>query len=200
MKANLFYFFIICSLLTVSCVTTDYVFENTTQTTGVDFTKGKWLLHTIEAPYEIEEQLNKLSFEDFTDILNDRIVSSNDAKKILLPRAVRLSPSKNELKNLKLGTDFDYFINIKAKNIINDLNSISLTNHNYRNNETTKNEVVLEIYDLNNATIIYTQKVIASIKIPEESNSDVHFSKSSNAMIIRAYKKLMKDLNKKSIK
>ena len=101
---------------------------------------------------------------------------------------------------MKIGTNFDYIINLKASNLKQDFDSVSLTNHKFQNGEINSNEVIIEIYDLSLLEIIYNQKVIGSASIPENSSSDVHFSKSSNSLILGAYKKLMKELKNKSIK
>jgi hypothetical protein len=199
MKKSIFLltFYFLCT----SCSSTNYIYENKTQRIGVNFREGRWLLNEIDAPYGVEKKLNEIALQDFTSLLANRVIRIADAKDILLERKTALNPNTKDLKNLKIGTNFDYFINIKARNTKNNLGVISLTNHNYKDsNETNNNEVVLEIYDLNRLEIIFSQKVIASSKILENSSSDVHFTKSSNAIIIKSYKKLIKDLSKKSIK
>ena len=199
MKKIIFLFFFITFLF--SCSSTNYVFKNKAQATGVDFRTGKWLLNEIDAPYSLEKKLNDQVFEDFQLLLNERVTKVSNAKGLLLVRNILMQPNKNTLKDIKTGTNFDYFINIKAKNNKNDLNSMSVTNHRYRdNNETNNNEVELEIYDLNTLEIIFSQKVVASTGISEGSNSDVHFSKTSNTILLKAYKKLNKKLLKTSIK
>ncbi len=198
MKKNVL--LIIVTFLFIGCVSTNYIFEDKTQRTGVDFRNGKWLLNEVEAPSNIESKLNEAATKDFKEFLNDRLTHISNAKGILIKRKTSLNPNKNDLKELKIGTGFDYFINIKANYLKNEIGIISLTNHNHISNEKTTNDVVLEIYDLNSLEIIYSQKVIATTKIPENTKSDVHFSNSSNGMITKAYKKLIKDLSKKSIK
>uniref|UniRef100_UPI00404A14FC hypothetical protein n=1 Tax=Flavobacterium sp. TaxID=239 RepID=UPI00404A14FC len=193
-------FLTLLSFLLTGCVSTNYVFKNKTQQIGVDFRNGKWLLNEVDAPYNIEKKLNETAIEDFKILTEDKVTAISQAKDILIKRKVLLNPNKNDLKDLKTGTNYDYFINIKAKNLKNEIGIVSLTNHKYLNNETNSNEVVLEIYDLNNLEIIYSQKVIASSRIPENSTSDVHFSNTSNGMLTKAYKKIIKDLSKKSIK
>ena len=194
-------FLLVFTALLVSCSSTNYVFENKAQNTGVDFRNGKWLLNEIDAPFSLEKKLNDRVYEDFQLILNERLTKVSYAKGLLLARNIQLQPNKNTLKDIKKGTNFDYFINIKAKNAKSDLGTISLTNHNYKNSdETNINEVELEVYDLNTLEIIFSQKVVASSRISEESNSDVHFSKTSNIILLKAYKKLKKKLIKTSIK
>lgn len=195
--------FLIIALLAISfqsCSLPNYYFENNTQNFGVDFTNGKWLLNKIDAPLWVEDRLKEQVYDDFTALLGNRLLKIEDAKELLLPKKISLQPNKKELKELKIGTNLDFIINIKASNLENDFNGISLTNHKFQKGETNSNEVILEIYDLSLLEIIYSQKVIGSASISENSSSDVNFSKSSNSLILGAYKKLMKDLKKKSIK
>lgn len=183
-----------------SCSVPHYYFENKTQNFGVDFTNGKWLLNKIDAPLQVEDRLKEDVFADFYDLVGNRLVKIEEESGLLLPKNIPLQPTKETLKELKIGTNFDFIINIKASNLENDFNGISLTNHRFQNGETNSNEVILEIYDLSLLQIIYSQKVVGSASIPENSSSDINFSKSSNLLILGAYKKLMKELNKKSIK
>lgn len=183
-----------------SCSVPNYYMVNQSQHFGVDFTNGKWLLNKIDAPLNVQDKFKEKVYDDFNALLGDRLLKIEEAKGLLLPKKIPLQPTKEVVKELKIGTNFDYIINIKAATLENDFDGISISNRKFRNNETNSNEVILEIYDLSLLQIIYSQKVIGSASIPENSSSDVHFSKSSNSLILGAYKKLMKELKKKSIK
>lgn len=197
---RIFILFIVSSVLLCSCSFPHYYFENNAQNYGVDFTKGKWLLNKVDAPLRTEEKLKKSVQENFSALLGKRLINIEDAQGLLLPKKIPLQPSKEQLKELKIGTNFDFIINVKAVQLESDFNGVSLTNHKFQKGETNSNEVVLEIYDLSLLEIIYSQKVIGSASIPENSSSDVNFSKSSNSLILGAFKKLMKELKRKSIK
>jgi hypothetical protein len=185
--------------LFISCSFPNYIFENKAQRTGLDFSKGNWLLNEIEAPYGVNDKLTKLALKYFSENLQERFSYINTTKDLLLPRKINLSPNKNALKDLKTGTNFDYFINIKASHSKNEFESIDITPHKFNNGGQKKSIVIIEIYDLNLLEIIYSQKVIASINMPKDNN-DVHFSNSSNSLILGGYKKLINDIDKKSTK
>lgn len=193
-----FVFFVV-SVFAVSCSIPNYVFENKGQSTGVDFTTGKWLLNEVDAPSNVEDQLTALVLKDFKGFLNDRVIPINDAKGLLLPRKINVNPDKKTLEDLKKGTNFDFFINIKASKTKEDFGSVDLTPSRFNNGGMNQSEVLLEVYDLNIAEIIYSQRVIGSTELPQD-NQDVHVSKSSRSLLIGAYKKLIKDIEKKSIK
>lgn len=193
-----FILFIVSAFL-ISCTMPKYIFDNKGQSTGVDFRTGKWLLNEIDAPSNVEDQLTALALKDFKGFLNDRLVLVNEAKGLLLPRKIDVNPDKKALEDLKKGTNFDFFITIKASKIKEDFGSVDLTPSRFNNGGTNQSEVLLEIYDLNLAQIIYSQRVIGSTELSQD-NQDVHFSKSSRSLLIGAYKKLIKDIEKKSIK
>jgi hypothetical protein len=189
--------FIILLFCLISCSFPTYVFDNKAQTTGLNFSQGKWLLNEIDAPYNVNEKLKTLAVKDFSVNLNGRLSYIYEIEGLLLPRKIRLNPNKIDLSNLKKGTNFDFFINIKATNIKNDFGSLDITPHKLNHGGENTTEVILEIYDLNHLEIIYSQRVIASIGMPKD-NSDVHLSKSNNSLIIGAYKKIINDITKKS--
>jgi hypothetical protein len=191
--------FFVASTFIVSCSIPKYVFENKGQSTGVDFTTGKWLLNEVDAPSNVEDQLTALVLKDFKGFLNDRVIPINEAKGLLLPRKINVNPDKKTLEDLKKGTNFDFFINIKASKTKEDFGSVDLTPSRFNNGGMNQSEVLLEVYDLNIAEIIYSQRVIGSTELPQD-NQDVHVSKSSRSLLIGAYKKLIKDIEKKSIK
>lgn len=182
-----------------SCNIPNYYFERT-QNTGVDFRSGNWLLNEIEAPKGVIDALTKKSKKDFTSFLGERVQYIHDAKGILIGKKVNLNPSINQMKDLRNGTNYDYFINVKAGVLKEELGSLNVSNSKFNANEENRSQVIIEIYDLQNLQIIYSNKVIGSTKTPENSSSDVQFSKSSENLIIGGYNKLIKDLSKKSIK
>lgn len=193
------FFFLLFLLVISSCNIPNYYFERT-QNTGVDFRTGKWLLNEVDGPKKISEVLIKKSKKDFISFLGERVQYIHDTKGILIGKNVNLNPSVNQMKDLRNGTKYDYFINIKAGVLKEKLGSINVSNNNFNNDEENRSQVVIEIYDLQNLQIIYSNKVFGSTQTPQNSSSDVHFSKSSENLVIGCYKKLIKDLSKKSIK
>lgn len=54
---------------------------------------------------------------------------------------------------------------------------------------------ILEIYDLNSMETIYTRKVVGQVSIDEDDNEDFALVKSSNGIMIKSLKKILKKLN-----
>lgn len=197
MKKNILILFL--ALQFVSCAFPTYVSQDKRIQTGLDFHNGKWLLNTIEAPYFSDDKLTKTVIKDFTKHAKTNLYYAPKTKGLLLPPNIAFNPTKKEITDLKAGSNFDYFINIKAKVVKEQIGVIDFSTHNYPNKE-FRNEVlvVVEIYDLNNLEIIYSNTMNGSVQIVENSN-DFYMAKTTNGLILGAYKKIMKDINKKSI-
>jgi hypothetical protein len=208
-KALIFITFLIFFTLS-ACHSGHIYFKNSKINTGVDFSKGKWLLNTIDCPESTQEKLTAETLLFFNQYTKQRLFQISKVDGLLIPKSIPLNPNKNELKNLKLGTGFDYFINIKARKNKNDYGNFSL----YESADSSgKNEssVIVEIYDLNLQEIIYSKTAIGvSGKSAEllKSNTqksnklidNIEFYKNPNQLINGALKKIFKDLKKKSVK
>jgi hypothetical protein len=60
--------------------------------------------------------------------------------------------------------------------------------------------MLFEVYDLNGIAITYSKKVIGSVGIAENNNSDINFSKSTSKLVLGCLNKIIRDIEKKSIK
>lgn len=208
MKNHLFLiiFIFVCS----SCSMPGYILENRVQTTGLDFREGKWLLNEIDVPYSLSDELNKQIFTDFEKNLGNRLVRIRNTKGIILPNKMQFYPNKETLKTLKTGINgYDYFINIKAsikKNQLgemqfgeNQIGQIDIPPQRIITRGIKQAEIIIEIYDLNLLQTVYSQKAIGTINLPQ-NNGEVNFSTSVYGLIRGGYKRLIKDINNKSIK
>ncbi len=102
-----------------SCHIPKYTLE--TITPIVDFRVGKWLLNDIQSPNSIKPILKNTAFEKFSYFLNDRLYDLSNTNGIITPYFIPLNPNRELLNDLKNGTGFDYFINIKGQALKNEL-------------------------------------------------------------------------------
>ena len=94
---------------------------------SLDFRKGKWLLNNIESPKEVNYVLTKIAREKFSKILGERFSTLNEAKNILVPLLKNKNNlNKSILRDIKNGTDFDYFINIRANTNKNEIGGLQI--------------------------------------------------------------------------
>ncbi|MFV8344840.1 hypothetical protein [Flavobacterium sp. ZB4P13] len=192
-----------------SCKTSTYLLTNIDYKTGVDFTNGKWLLNQIDCPgYNVEKLTNEATIF-FKDNLNDRYFYRENVSGLLIPYQIPLNPNKQKLKELKIGTGFDYFINISSKKNKDEIGTIGLY-EDENSKGSNQSEVSLEIYDLNSQEIIYSQRAIGTASATKQKSvwetkksdkliDNISFHKSSNRLMIVSLKKILKDLKKKSI-
>ncbi len=196
MRNILLYMFFLS--ITSSCSFSKYYFENSEMETGLDFTKGKWILNTIEVPYEVQKTLSNLVFKDFSKKLNNRISYSSNVKEFMITPKIDLKENKSELGKIYKTTGYDFFIELKGQVIDDKLESLDITPSRFKNKEQNRVKVILTIYDLKSQLPVYSKTAIGSVETNE--SSDVNFSASVEMLIIGAYKKIMKDINSKSIK
>lgn len=207
---NLFLKLSIILFLVTSCAQKTYILTNTNYKTGVNFPKGKWLLNQLDCPKENLPKLTDLAKKFFEKNLNDRFFYRENVSGLLIPIQIPLGPSKQKLKELKEGTGFDFFINISSRKNKNDLGDLGLfENENSRGSN--QSEVSLEIYDLNIQEIIYSQRAVgtessAKTKSIWETNNksdklidNISFHKSPGRLMIGSLKRILNDLEKKSI-
>jgi hypothetical protein len=194
--------YVFCVLITLtSCQSSKYIFIDSTQKIGVDFTTGKWLLNEIECPEYSKDVLTTVATKNFKKKLKNRLFYINDVDGLLITRKINLKPNKTKLKELKDGTGFDFFINIVANKTHRDSGTDLYGN---------ESEVFLEIYDLNLQQIIYSKHVIGFTGQGEKSIfggsaagnavNNIPLYKSSTTLMEKSLKKILKDLKKSSIK
>ncbi|GAA4049733.1 hypothetical protein GCM10022388_14590 [Flavobacterium chungnamense] len=153
------------------------------------------MLGDIEADAEIKEEITKVSLNDFSEHLKNRITYYLDNKSLLIPQKINLKPNRTTILDLKKGTNYDFYINIKCEDERNDLTNFNVIDHAYYKKQMTFARVTIEVYDLNKGEITYSQSIIGSI----DEFSSVTF-KPKHKVIMGCYKKLINQINKKSIK
>lgn len=191
---------LLLSSLLFSCNLPSYVFTDNAVATGLDFREGKWLLNEIVDPTTSRSTAKNLVVKKLKDRLGNRLIYSNDSNSLLLPKNIKSNPTKEILKDLKKGSGVDFFINVKINVISNSLSDINLTNHRFNENLSKSVEVLFEVYDLNMPDIIYSKKVLGRVSIAENNNSDVNFSASTTKLVLGCLNKILRDIEKKSIK
>ena len=189
---------LIVTFLLTSCNLPKYYFKEDSITTGVDFTKGKWLLNRIESSKATEEQLTKKTTAFFTEKLGNRF-STVYSEKVLVPQSNKFLLDAEELKQIKIGSNYDYFIQVKSGNSKNELGVIDATPRNFNKNLKNEASIQLVIYDLNTQQLIYSKNAFGIAGNPENNSNDITLSKSSTGLLIGCLEKILKDLDKKSI-
>lgn len=107
--------FLILVFLFSSCNLPKYYFKDDSITTGVDFSEGKWLLDRIQTSKENEDKLTKMTTDFFEKKLDQRFNTVFN-EKVLISQKNNFPLSSEELKQIKIGTNYDFFIQIKSGN------------------------------------------------------------------------------------
>ena len=186
-------FFVVISFL--SCNTNHFVLYNIDQTNGLDFSKGKWLIGDVNVDAHFKDELTALVFKDFNSYLGERVKQSSSERSLLIANKVPTQPSKVEIEKLRIGTAYDYFINIKCQNTRNDISDFKLIEHDYYLKQMSFAQIILEVYDLKQGKIVYSQTARGNI----DENASIT-SRPMYNVIMGCYKKIWEDIDKKSIK
>jgi hypothetical protein len=157
---------------------------------GLDFTKGKWLLHNVDNKY-----INEQAVKDFKEFTGNRLGETSTAKGLLIV-TVPLQPDKQLLTDLYNGTGYDYYINIKDEITRDDIAAVEIGSNNIRSDDSAG--VTLEIYDLKNKSIIYSQTVVGSTQKNPNATGDVNFYKPAASLLMGSYNRIIKGIRSKS--
>ena len=161
---------------------------------SLDFRKGKWLLNNIESPKGVNYILTKIAREKFSKLLGERFSTLNQSKGILVPLIEKNNNlKKSTLRDIKNGTGFDFFINIKAKTNKNEIGDLQIGSVYSRLENNV--EVSIEIYDLNLLERLYFHSVIGRLTV-KENNQDFAFAKGTEKLTIKGFEKIMKKIKK----
>ena len=196
-------------IILTSCQTSSYSIVSP-QRLGVDFTKGRWLLNVIDCPEPNKNQLTLNATKFFKKNLKERFFYIKDVDGLLIMPKTKLNPNKIKLKELKDGTEFDFFINIVVKKNRDDLGTIGLYEDQYPSGK-NEAEAVLEIYDLNLQQIIYSQHVVGSSTSKSNSfaltsqkagklSNNITLHENSGSLMVGSLNKILKHLKKTSVK
>jgi hypothetical protein len=190
--------FLLLLLFLSSCNLPKYYFKDDSITTGVDFSEGKWLLDRIQTSKENEDKLTKMTTDYFEKKLDLRFNTVFN-EKVLISQKNNFPLTKEELKQIKIGSNYDFFIQIKSGNSKNELGSINATPSRFNSNLTNEASIQLIIYDLNTQQVIYNKNAFGFTGNPEKNSNDVTLSKSSQTLLFGCLKSIFKDLDEKSL-
>ncbi len=169
---------------------------------GVDFRTGNWLLLEIDCPPEVYGALNTAIQTDIRAILGDRLYFPHQIQSAIIPKDAKVQMKLPALKQLALGvSSCDYVIICKA---VIAKEEMGLLNYNSRFQQTQKQNqahVTLECYDLKEQTLLYSKRFTGS-----STSNSLHggerweFSVQAKSLLLKAYEKGIKDLQRTSVR
>lgn len=195
MKLKFLWLFLIIVFCFSSCHTPRYHYHQSSTPHGIDFREGKWLLNRVDAPEALRVKITEKIEEDFTEYLGSNLHNINNVPGLFMKYHIPLNPNKFILQDLKIGTGYDYFINIKAKAPHNEIGALQIGK--IRESQKNQGEITIQIYDLNTEDIIYTQHIIGILQV-EHDNKDFAFAKDANQIIMGGLKRILKRIEKTS--
>ncbi len=178
----------------------------------------KWLINEIHSDFatQMDENLNKKIFTTFNELSKGNAVTITSARENdLVLSNFSFSPSTEDLATL-LHTDYHYFVNIRTKQLKDQIAAMELiTPLDYRKNEAF---ATVEVYDIKAGKRIYHQKASSAVDFDNRKNYPLHsaqeahqsvieqddrnlrFNYSAEMLAIKNLNKILKDIEKNAIK
>lgn len=168
---------------------------------SLDFTKGKWVLNEV---YEKENsRMYDYALKSFGNILGDSLFEIHKTKNIssnLMKAKFPFNLTKEELKEIKVGTKCNYLINIKGSILKDDMSGfVGATSYgvSFKSNIA---KVDILIYDLDNLEIISNASVIGKYERTQKSDQSWDIVTEAKTIKIVGLNKLIKKYQKNRIK
>jgi len=167
----------------------------------VDFSNGKWLINDVQGDKVggvICDKMQVFAIDKFNKVLGSRISDIRHAGNIIIPSKIPFNPKPHILSDIKKGTGFDYFINIRVELISDNFGTIQITKPDRSEDYKNEIQVVVEIYDLNTKEIISKQYAMGIIGNRHGTRIAEGFSFSTQKvkLAIGALNKILKKLIK----
>ena len=151
-------------LLLTSCGNTKYV-SNFKKGKEIDFSNGKWILNK---PYTNEDikHVYDISLKDFRSILGDSLLEIDDLRRdYLIDTKLPYHPTKQQLKDIRIGTNCDFIINCEIKLLKNEIGSISTPPPFGTVTRINEASVEVLIYDLNALELVSQSSITGRAKL-----------------------------------
>ena len=188
-----FLILIAISFSLVSCHTPSYVFDRISSN-YFRFPEGNYLLNTIDAPEAVRLDMQEMIFEEFgKEIGQKNITSLQKATVRVIPSKIHFHPDQETIKQWDQSTgSYDYMINIIAKKESDDVQSMVIGNLDPSDKNIVN--VGMEIINLNDQASIFFSQVRAELS-DSNDNKDFSLAVSSNTMLKKSLKKILKRIN-----
>lgn len=193
MTKNSFFTTMIVFQIMCSCSMPSYRTYYESVPYAVDYTNKKWLLTPIKGESESLEKQDSYATNELKSCLGENLIEHFDSKSgYMLAKNTDISPNLY-LQTLQT-TDLDYWIEIK-NSIKRENNSGNVSVKSSFNNTFVDIVVTINIYDIKQSDLIYSQKVKGSLST-EGSKDDVVLHKSTSGIQYKALQKAVKNLKK----
>lgn len=194
MKKSLLLFLCIFSILSCGNTKYTYLFE---KEKNIDFSNGKWILNE---PYTNNEngRIQHIALREFKEILKDSLFELKELRRDkLIATKLPFEPNEHDLKDLKIGTNCDYLINIKSNIVRDEMGSFANAPNIGSTKKTNQAQSTIRIYDLNKLTLLSESTVIGKAELTKNSddgnwdyvNNGSSISMNSLSRLIRKYDK-----------
>ena len=99
----------------------------------------------VNVDAHFKDELTALVFKDFNSYLGERVKQSSSERSLLIANKILTQPSKAEIEKLRIGTGYDYCININCQNSRNHITDFKLIEHDHYLKQMSFAHIILEV-------------------------------------------------------
>ncbi len=188
--------FLLLAFSLSSCVLSKFTPVSNEIYSGVDFSKGRWLLNSVDAHWRQKPSMDSEILARLKKIKPDSLYFINDVDlKYISNKNLQFNISKEVLELLDKTTDFDFIINTRARILKDDAGPIQLVPR--YEEESSMAEFEIAIYDTKTQKRIYSLKMSGKVTI-KPNNEKFLLSDSGSTLLHKCIKKGLNRLKKNS--
>lgn len=159
-------------ILCTSCVGAKYTY-NQEGFSNIKFSRGKWILNR-PVVYGMDDDLYDRSVKKWKELIGDSLFLLNELRQNkLISENIAFDLNRNDLENIRLGTNCDYIINTRIKILNEELSALSRPRPPLYGGTTERSneaEIQVRIYSLKEKKLISSRTALGIVK--EEARTD----------------------------
>ncbi|WP_421920480.1 hypothetical protein [Marinifilum sp.] len=184
-------------IICTSCVTPHFTHTYQSAYTSLDLQTNNWLLNCNSGGmHPVNDKIfTKKAINGFSKMGIDTINNFKDTTlKYITPSLLSFNTPEEILKVLRSTTNYNYLVNILAKEVHNNYFSMGGASIKRRSAK-----IEIKVYDLATLKSCYHKKVIASVRFEKDKENNIlYFIDDVDHLKIKALREALKDIKKKS--
>ena len=186
---------LIILMITGSCGNTKYTY-NFERGRMIDFSQGKWILNRPVTNYN-QQRIYNIALREFKRILGDSLYEISDLPPDrIMGNRIPFEPSKEELKALETGIEFDYLINVSSNIVKSEMNSLASGPAMGMTTRTNQAGTRIRICDLKTLSLISDSGVTGVAKLTQDADDGIQYVNNAATISMQGLNKLIRQYRK----
>lgn len=167
----------------------------------IDFSEGKWILNEVSTNWD-KNRLQDIAVAGFGRILGDSLFGLDGLRKDrLVGSRLPMTPSDNELSDLKTGTDCDYLITIESVIIKSEMSSFPMAPDFGSIRRVNEARTIVKIYDLNKLLLISESTMVGKADVTKNTeDGDWDYVNLAQNIAMKSLSKTIQEYDRNRVK